>query len=217
MKIAKKLLPTILLLSFAFFAIAQQTNNRQFDPEKMAEKQTERMVKQLSLNEKQAEQVEVIHLKYAKQQQQRREGLRAEKEARRTERQKVRDAKMAELKKVLTPEQYTKLEKANAEHAERRIAKKNVRRRYGNLEPEKRSGVMTDKMVDALGLNAEQAKAIRQINLDFAKKREALLSKNKEAQQPNKEAMRKLKDEQKSAFAEVLTPEQMEKLKANAP
>lgn len=212
MKITKRILPTVLMLVIGFFALqAQRTAERRpMDPEKMAEKQTARMTEQLNLDEKQAEQVTAINLKYAEQSKGNKEQAKAEREARKAERQQMQETKMAELKQVLTPEQYAEMEKAQAERSERRGGHgKGGKGKLRDLSPEKRSGIQTTKMVDKLGLNEEQAKALRQVNLDFAQKREAIFEQKKEERAANKETMDKLKEEQKAATEEILTPEQM--------
>jgi Spy/CpxP family protein refolding chaperone len=89
---------------------------------------TERMVKELGLNADQAAKVKEINAKYADQgkelHQQRKEGAEREK----GEMAKIRDARWAELKQVLTPEQYEKCvaneKKQMAEMQERRQEKR---------------------------------------------------------------------------------------------
>ncbi len=215
MKITKRILPTVLILALGFFALQAQRNNERppIDPEKMAEKQTTRMVEKLSLDEKQVEQVKAINLKYAQQQKAAKEKEKAERETKKAERQKAQEAKMAELKKVLTTEQFAKLEQAQEKRGARKGSRKGSPRstkgKHQNLDPEKRSEIQTTKMVEKLGLNDEQTKSLQQTNLDFAKKRQALRAENKEMRQTNKEAMEKLNEEQKMAIGKILTPEQM--------
>ena len=224
MKITKRILPTVLMLVLGFFALqAQHTNERPpMDPEKMAEKQTAKMTENLSLDEKQAEKVNAINLKYAQQQKGKMKKAKAEREARMTEHKKVQEAKMAELKQVLTTEQYAELEKAQAERGDRmREHRKGGPRgaagEYKDLTPEERSEKQTTRMVEKLGLNDEQAKALGQVNLDFAKKREAMFQEKKEERSANKEAMKKLMGEQKAAVGKILTPEQMKQLEEMRP
>ena len=218
MKITKRILPTVLMLALGCFALqAQRTNERpSMEPEKMAEKQTARMTEELSLDVQQAEKVNAINLKYAQQQKGKMEQAKTERENRRADLQKTHDAKMAELKQVLTPEQYAQLEKQQAERVEKvRAHRKDHPRgaagRNKDATPEERAEKMTHKMVEKLSLNEKQAKSLEKVNLDFAKKREAMFNDNKAERQKNKEAMKKLNDEQKAAIGKILTPEQMKK------
>lgn len=214
MKITKRILPTVLMLALGFLTLHAQRNTDRppMDPEKMAEKQTARMTEKLGLDEKQAEKVEAINLKYAKQQVEKKEKAKAEREEMKAERKKTQDARMAELKQVLTSEQYTELEKAQAEMGDRMRARHKDGPRgggkYKDLTPEERSEMQTKKMVDKLGLNDEQAKSLQQVNLDFAKKRKAMMDEKKADRDANRAEMKKLNDEQKTAIDKILTSEQ---------
>jgi Spy/CpxP family protein refolding chaperone len=80
------------------------------------------MKRDLGLTEKQAAEIEKINLTYAIEAEKMRQEMK--------EKRKVQvDNKNAELKKVLTPEQYTKLEQIRAEKKEQRKHKKQQMRR----------------------------------------------------------------------------------------
>ena len=211
MKITKRILPTVIMLFLGIIALHAQHNKERppMDAEKIAEKQTARMTENLSLDEKQAEQVNAIHLKYAQQKKVDREKAMAEREAKKAQRQKTHDAKMAELKQILSAEQYTKLEQSAADRKSRKGNRKGGKNKRRNLDPEKRAETRTNRMAEKLDLNEDQTKALQQANLDFAKKRQAIIEGQKEARQANREAMKSLKEEQKTAIADILTQEQM--------
>lgn len=101
-------------------------------PEEKAQKQTEWMKKDLGLNETQAKQVSEINLKYAKEAEARKAAHKAEqvknKEARKAEHDAHKAKKEAELKKVLTPEQYSTFETKRAERQAKHEAKKAERK-----------------------------------------------------------------------------------------
>ena len=78
--------------------------------ESVAKKQTERMAEKLSLTNEQKAQIETINLKYAQKSQ---EARQAEKEAQKAGFQQFKEEKNAELKAVLTDEQYTKYQQEN--------------------------------------------------------------------------------------------------------
>jgi len=100
-----------LLLILAFAAVtctAQAQEKERRSAQERAQLQTGRMTKDLGLTTMQASQVETINLKYAEQA----DALRAERQAAKEKAPKegkgkaLAEAKDAELKAVLTPEQY---------------------------------------------------------------------------------------------------------------
>ena len=114
-----------LVLSVSIFAQQpQRGERREFKPEEMATMQADRMKKDLNLDDKQYQSVYNLFLKrgeemkaqFAKPQ----EGQQIDREARRAEMQKKQEAMQAELKKILTPEQYAKYEEMQKKEAERR-------------------------------------------------------------------------------------------------
>ncbi len=217
MKIMKKVIAAVIMLGLGVVSLqAQRPEGRQLDPEKMAEKQTTHMTEKLALDEKQAAAVKEINLKYAQQQKAKQEKVKAEREAMRAERKQVQDARNAEYKKVLTPEQFEQMEKMHAERGEMRKGKRGRgahRDRGGehrNMSPEERAAAKTKRMTEHLGLDEKQTKELEQLNLDFSKKMEL----KKEEQKADREAMKKLQEEHKSNVEKILTPEQLEKFKA---
>ncbi len=81
----------------------------QKDPAARAEDTTERMTKQLGLSEEQAAKVAVINSTYAEKMKAERAQSEADREARKTRMRAMKDARDAELKNVLTPEQFEKM------------------------------------------------------------------------------------------------------------
>ncbi len=116
-----KILTAALLLLLALSTKAQRGDGRGMDPAQRAEMQTKMMVDSLSLSTKQGEKVKEINLKYANKQKEARsanadgdwEKMRATMEALRTE-------QSAELKTVLTQEQYDRWQKIAAAQGQRR-------------------------------------------------------------------------------------------------
>ncbi|WPP52970.1 hypothetical protein [Catalinimonas niigatensis] len=104
-------------------AFAQQKPDRnRMTPEERAERISARLTEDLELTEEQAEEVEAIHLKYAKQ-------AEAEREARMQAMKEQHAAMERELKAVLTDEQYQKLEAKQAERKEKRGERRGGERR----------------------------------------------------------------------------------------
>ena len=85
-------------------------------PEVRAQHMTDRMVKEFSLNEKQAKELQAANLEFAKQMQTKKEQAKAEKKQKREEMKAMRDARETQLKQILTEDQYTAYQKKQAEH-----------------------------------------------------------------------------------------------------
>lgn len=102
----KKLMIVAVLASMTLAAQAQEKEKR--TPQERAKARTEHMTKELALSPEQQAKVEAINLKYADQV----EAMRSEREAERTAKREaakaMHDAHDAEMKAVLTADQYTK-------------------------------------------------------------------------------------------------------------
>jgi len=98
----------ILTITLTMEAQRQQRGNMG-TPEEMAKKQTERMKEDLSLNEDQITKVSAINLKYNKKFKEMRKNASGDRTAMREAMMTVRKERNAEMKKVLTEEQYEKM------------------------------------------------------------------------------------------------------------
>lgn len=113
----KKLLLAAVALMFSVSMFAQQPQRgerREFKPEEMATRMADGMKKELNLNDEQYKSVYNLYLKRGEEMKARRDkgqqGQQVSREARREEMKKNQEALNAELKKILTAEQYTKYE-----------------------------------------------------------------------------------------------------------
>ncbi len=114
------------LLVLTTAANAQEKERK--SPEERAKMQTERMTKELGLSPEQAARVEALNAKYAEEAEAYRAQMEAEREKRKQEGKARLEAHDADLKAVLTPEQYTQwmalrekqMERRKAEHQERK-------------------------------------------------------------------------------------------------
>lgn len=77
------------------------------------------------------------------------------------------------------------------------------------LTPEMRAERATKKMTADLSLTKDQIEKVKAINLEFAKKRDAMKAESTQ----DKEANKALRAEMDAKFKTVLTPEQMTKMK----
>lgn len=108
----------IAILLMGGIAMAQgprRGDRKNVTPEMQAQRMTDRMVKEYSLNEKQAKELQAANLEYTKQMQANREQAKADKKQKREEMKTKRDAREAQLKKILTEDQYTAYQKKQAE------------------------------------------------------------------------------------------------------
>lgn len=97
--------------------------DRQFTPEDMAKRQTERLVESLSLNKAQETKVHDLNLKYAKKGQELRNQMRNANDQARQELRKKMTAQQAEkdveMKKILTADQWKRYEALQKEMQQR--------------------------------------------------------------------------------------------------
>ena len=107
---------------FATVAMAQPGGQRNFDPKEMAKRQTEELTKELGLNKDQAKKVLELNTKSMEKMSEMRGQMRdgGNREAMREKMQKQREEQNAEMKKILTEDQYKKYEKYLEERRSRR-------------------------------------------------------------------------------------------------
>lgn len=113
----------LLMAGTALSAQAQQAGaQRTFDPETTAKQRTAEMVQKLGLDKEQEAKVYALNLQQAEQMQQMREERKARQEQQTADRDKMRaemkskrEAHAAEMKRILTDEQYKKWEQMQHE------------------------------------------------------------------------------------------------------
>jgi len=114
MKLSIKYLAIVaLFFTFTFAATAQRGDRQPKDPATMAEKQTTRMVEDLSLDATQTAQVQAINLTYAQKIQEARENNEGDRAAMKEIKAAINTEKSAEMQQVLTEAQfqtYTEME-----------------------------------------------------------------------------------------------------------
>lgn len=119
----KVFLAIALVVSFVSFGQEKMEKRQKMSPEERVKTQVEHMTKELSLNEKQVAQVtELVKSKVAKREEFRNES----KEARKGNRDKMKteqEATKADMKKILTEEQFKKFEE-NAENRKTKMMDK---------------------------------------------------------------------------------------------
>lgn len=117
-----------LMLSTAVAALSFISLNAQDPPKRTAEERsemrTERMVKELGLNDDQAAKVKAINEKYATKVDEMRKARKEEAGANKGKWEEMEKARMSEFKGVLTPDQYQKLEARQEEMKKERMERR---------------------------------------------------------------------------------------------
>ncbi len=117
----KLIIPLAFCLLITSFMQAQRRGG---SPEERAQKQTERMTEALTLSTAQTAKIQEINLKYSKLGKEARDKARqsdsVDREAMRESMMSLHEKKKAELKLVLTADQFTKYEQLEAERKEKR-------------------------------------------------------------------------------------------------
>lgn len=117
----KKLMTSLALAALiAGNASAQAPGKSEKTPEERAQHQTELMTKHLGLTPEQVPQVQAINLKYVDQFGELRGRSRDEANGKKQAVKDLREQRNAELKAVLTPEQYDTMIKGQAERQDKR-------------------------------------------------------------------------------------------------
>ncbi len=206
-----KYVKTMLVLTMAFAGtqtFAQQKQEKQWDPEQMAQKHTERLTERLDLSEEQAAKVKAIQLDAIADRQEARENGEWTKENRRAYMQQQRSEKEAELKEVLTDEQEQKWEELKKEfHGKHRKGHKG-RRDSKEFNPEASAAKQTERMTENLHLSAEQAAQVKEIFLARAEARKEFRSEENKSREARKAARMQQHKQQEAALKEVLTEAQ---------
>ena len=110
-----RILMTVMLMGISFFGFSQQDGRgKNMSAEDRAKMQTTHMKTELSLDEAKANSVQEINLKYAKKQKEVFDS-NVKGTERQTQIQSIRNERMAELKTVLSDEQYVKMEEMQAQ------------------------------------------------------------------------------------------------------
>ena len=114
--LVKKSLVLMLISLFVISASAQRPDRKsRMTAEERASKQTEMMTKLLDLTAEQQAKIKEIHLKYSQQRVEKKKQLGEEMKQNREKMKAQMEARNAELKQVLTPEQYEKWQEKRKE------------------------------------------------------------------------------------------------------
>ncbi|MBN1767050.1 MAG: hypothetical protein JXR50_11630 [Prolixibacteraceae bacterium] len=120
----RTIITSIAILFFSVLAFAQPPGGgqgMQFDPEAMVKRQTDEMVELLNLNADQTEKVQKLNEKYQEKQSEMFQGMQGGGDfaSMREKMETMNKEKAAELKEILTEEQFAKYEKSQEERQQR--------------------------------------------------------------------------------------------------
>ncbi len=135
----KQLMMALALVVFSAGAHAQETGQQRErkDPTERAKARTEHMVKELGLSAEQATSLEALNLKYAEEGEVKRAETEQDREARRAEMKARHAGYEADLKSLLTPEQFTMWTKKKEERKAKHMDKRKEMREHRKTQPVK--------------------------------------------------------------------------------
>lgn len=118
----KSIIRLVAIQAFVFtlgYAAMAQPGGPRLSPEEMAERQTTHMTEKLELDDAQKSKVQEINLAFAQKLKAMREEGRDNREAMREKRETAQGERMAQLKEVLSEEQFKAFEEIQSERPER--------------------------------------------------------------------------------------------------
>lgn len=178
-----------LLLSFAILMCMSlmMTINAQ-ETKKVGERKFP-MSKELNLSADQQQKMETLHKDFGNKMKELRDNSGLTKDDRQAKLKELRNLQMAEVSKILTPEQQVKMKELRAKRGDRNMRSKEMGMRGG------KAGMKRGDSMKDLNLTDDQKTKIKGINEEFR-------AKSKEVADSHREALNK-----------IYTPEQQQKLK----
>jgi hypothetical protein len=195
----KKSLIVMAMMMISVFIFAQQT-----DRAAMAIKQAEKMKTELSLSDQQFEKVKQIQERFASGHARLLSDTAMARENRVVERKRMNDERMAEIKGVLTEEQYKKW----SEFREKQMNKNSSQVR------KERAKNQLEELRTVLSLTDEQFAKVVKINNDLIAGLKTLRTDSSASRDNKRVEIKKIKDGRNAAMKAVLTEEQFVKFLA---
>lgn len=193
----------------------KKDNDAKLSPEQRAEKLTQKMTKNLQLNQQQTAKVAEINLNNAKQIAEIRNSTLSRYE-KFNKIQSIEQHVSGEFRQILTPEQYKKFElgkEKRKDKVEDRIDNR-IENRMENKPPaQERADHRTTKMVRHLQLDEKQTTMVQEINLQNANAIDRILSSKLEKADRLKQLDAQNK-QYEASLQRILTPEQFKKAQA---
>lgn len=210
----RKLLVVVLAV-MSFNSFAQE--NEPKTPEERAEKMTEKMASEFSLDDEKSEKLNAINLKFAQKIYEVRHDQTLSKEDKKSTIKSAMDTRHEELKEVLTDEQIEQVKEKEKEHFEKRqemVQKKRAHRK--NLTAEDKAALRTEKLAEELDLTDEQKEKVEALTLKVIQKVEVIRADSTMTPEKKKEFIQGNMKDFKNSMKSILTEEQFNKFEQMA-
>ena len=216
MKFIQKIMALGLVICLSINIATAQRGNKVQDPEAYAQKQTDRLTKQLSLTDVQVREINAINLEYARKMEAAKADKSIDKKNAKVTRKRMKDERSSAIKTVLNDDQLVKFEEFRNEKMKKKAEKgqfKDKRKRITKKgqTPEQRAQRNTDRLVKRLSLTEAQSTEVSKVYLDYNQRIEEMRNG---ATPATKEAKEALKKDKETAIKSILTPEQLELFEA---
>lgn len=195
-----KIVSVLSILLWSYQSEAQRPKLKKISPEKIAEKQTARQVKELDLNDEQTQKLKTINFKYAEQLQEEFQSRQENRKESFAKMKEIIEAQNEEVKAILSEKQYSnyiELRRQNLAKMRKRRTEKASERQYKRKQS-----------IEALNLSDIQKKKLRSIKMKYAKEMKAL--RQQDNAQNKLEEFKRLSDEQNKDVKAILSEEQFE-------
>ncbi|MEO5599663.1 MAG: hypothetical protein ABIR06_01925 [Cyclobacteriaceae bacterium] len=197
----KKCIVFLAMMMAGSTIFAQQKSQRSG----FSEKQSEKMKTELSLNDEQGAKIDEINKKFASRQSILLADTVKSRENKLVERKKIQEERNAQIKSVLTKEQFAQWTTNKEKHLKESQSKG---RRAGGVRNE------MDELKTELNLSDDQYKKMLGINSRMSSRMRSVRSDSTVSRQNSRQEMQKLKAEKNAAVKEILSEDQYKKFLA---
>jgi protein CpxP len=209
--IMKKIILSLVAIVFAVGAFAQKGPKSEKTAEEMANKRADKLKTELSLSDEQRAKVYQAHLDKMTKMKAIKDKNLEDKKAAAKEMKPVRDSFQANMKSILTADQYNKWEAAKKNEQATRKEKRKERANKSELTAEEMASKKADKLKTELSLTDEQCTQVYQAQLEKITQMKAIKAKNLEDKKAKAKEMKPVNEAFQTKMKSILTPEQLTK------
>ena len=206
MKILKSITVLGLFIVSCASLFAQESKSER-TPEERAEKMTEKMSTEFSLDEKATAELKALNFKFVSDMQRIKSDESMGKDQQKAEIKQISETHDAGIKNLLTEEQFALYEQNKAEKKAEYQAK-------NQLTPEERAAKKTAHIKELCTLTADQEAKVSELNIRVEQKIEVIRKDESMSEDRKKEFIKGNRKDQMNVLKSILTPEQVELLKA---
>jgi periplasmic protein CpxP/Spy len=209
--IMKKIILSLFAILFAIGAFAQKGPKTEKTLEEMATKRADKLKTELSLTDEQRTKVYQAHFdKMTKMKAIKAKNLE-DKKAIAKEMKPVNDSFQANMKSILTTDQFTQWEVAKKNEQATRKEKRKERAKKSELSAEEMANKKADKLKSELTLTDEQRTKVYQAQLEKITQMKAIKAKNLEDKKAKAKEVKPVNEAFQAKMKTILTPEQLTK------